>query len=114
VRTLVRQRGRYPEPMADGEDAEGERPVEVDAEVEAEAEEIARPRPKVRRKTATGTLFAAALLGLQEALEGKPPREEPAVVEQTVGGDGDPVDVVIDPDDPRLTVAFVKPWLLRS
>jgi thymidine phosphorylase len=55
-------------------------------------------------------MLAAAMLALGEILDGKKP-EQPAVVEQSVGGDGDPIDLVLDPDDPRLTVAFVKPWL---
>ena len=39
-------------------------------------------------------------------------REEPAIIEQRVGGDGDPIDLLLDPD-PRLTVAFVRPWLRK-
>ena len=57
-------------------------------------------------------MLAAAMMGLAQGMEMNQ-REEPAIVEVGVGGDGDPIDLVLDPDDPRLTVAFVKPWLRR-
>jgi len=50
------------------------------------------------------------MLGLAQVLEGNE-REELPIIETSVGGDGDPIDLVLDPDDPRLTVAFVRPWL---
>ena len=66
------------------------------------------------RKPGVGrALINAAIIGLAEALEGKP-REQLPIIETAPGGDGDPIDLVLDPDDPRLTVAFVKPWLRRS
>ncbi|HVM09385.1 MAG TPA: hypothetical protein VM345_13040 [Acidimicrobiales bacterium] len=56
------------------------------------------------------SLVAASMLGLAQVLEGNE-REELPIIETSVGGDGDPIDLVLDPDDPRLTVAFVRPWL---
>ena len=41
-----------------------------------------------------------------------PRRDEAPVVELAVARDDDPIDLVLD-EDPRLTVAFVRPWLLR-
>jgi hypothetical protein len=64
-----------------------------------------------RRKPVTGrTLLAAAMIGLAEAIEGKK-RQQLPIIETAVGGDGDPIDLVLDPHDPRLTVAFIRPWL---
>lgn len=63
-----------------------------------------------KRKVSGRTLVTAAMIGLAEAIEGKKPEQLP-IIETAVGGDGDPIDLVLDPHDPRLTVAFVKPWL---
>lgn len=41
-----------------------------------------------------------------------PRRDEAPVMELTVARDDDPIDLLLD-EDPRLTVAFVRPWLLR-
>ena len=72
------------------------------------------PRPKaspLRRKTVGGAMLAAAMVGLQDALE--TPKEEPAIAE--VGSsdpdDDDPVAVDLDPLDPSASVAVVRPWL---
>lgn len=65
----------------------------------------------VAKRRVTGrTLATAAMIGLAEAIEGKKPEQVP-IVETSIGGDGDPIDLLLDPYDPRLTVAFVKPWL---
>ena len=74
------------------------------------------PRPKVsplRRKTVGGALLAAAMVGLQEAMEG--PREEPAITEvgSSGGRDDDPLAVDLDPEDPAASIAVVRPWLHR-
>ncbi len=72
------------------------------------------PRPKtspLRRRTMGGAMMAAAMVGLQEALEG--PRDEPAITEvgsSTPDAD-DPVAVDLDPYDPSASVAVVRPWL---
>lgn len=66
-----------------------------------------------KRKVSGRTLVTAAMIGLAEAIEGKKPEQLP-IIETAVGGDGDPIDLVLDPHDPRLTVAFVKPWLRGS
>jgi hypothetical protein len=68
------------------------------------------PSP-LRRKTVGGAMLAAAMIGLQEALEGK--KDEPAIAE--VANRGDPPDdglaVDLDPVDPSASVAVVRPWL---
>lgn len=72
------------------------------------------PRPQaspLRRKTVGGAMLAAAMIGLQEALEG--PKDEPAIAE--VGSsdpdDDDPVAVDLDPLDPAASIAVIRPWL---
>ena len=74
------------------------------------------PRPKVspiRRKTLGGAMLAAAMVGMQEALEG--PKDEPAITEvgSSGGNDDDPVAVDLDPVDPSASVAVIRPWLHR-
>ncbi|MEA3078327.1 MAG: hypothetical protein QOF60_3235 [Actinomycetota bacterium] len=79
-------------------------------------------RPKVeapkragslRRKSAGGALLAAAMVGLQEALEG--PKEQPVEIEAGSSGNNpdDPLAVDLDPEDPSLSVAVVRPWLQK-
>ena len=83
----------------------------VEPDREEPAPEEAVRVPKVRRKTVAGTLMAAAMIGLQEALEG--PKEQPIVVEvgSGQGNDDDVLAVDLDPEDPSMSVAVVRPWL---
>ena len=76
------------------------------------------PSPGVagwRRSSAAGAVFAAALLGLRDALE--PERdEEPAIVVDHAGEPDDaqaPVSVTLDPDDPSASVAVLRTWVVR-
>lgn len=74
-----------------------------------------RPVGNVRRKTFGGAMLAAAMVGLQEALEG--PRDEPVVLEigsGAGGDDDDPMAVDLDPIDPSASVAVVRPWLKNT
>ena len=68
---------------------------------------------KWRRTTATGVVMSAIALGLREALE--PDKEVPAIVQPAPEGDPPdaPFDLYLDPDHPELTLAVVRPWLLR-
>lgn len=89
---------------------------EVDPDVAAPQVPVPLPRSKpssLRRKTAGGALLAAAMIGVQEALEG--PREEPAVVEvgNSDTNDDEPVALDLDPEDPAQSIAVVRPWLRR-
>ena len=74
------------------------------------------PRPRAspaRRRTVGGALLAAAMVGLQEAIEG--PKDEPAITEvgSSGGNDDDPVALDLDPVDPSASVAVLRPWLHR-
>jgi hypothetical protein len=74
---------------------------------------VAPPRPIDRfRGTAVGTVLAAGLLGVADALEG-PRDERPAVVEDWSGDAPftDPIVLRLDPDDPRDSIVMVRPWL---
>jgi hypothetical protein len=75
----------------------------------------APPRPVDRfRQTAAGTVVAAGLLGLRDALEGRPEREEITIVSEApqhpVGG----FTLVFDEDDPsRVKVVLSGPPPMR-
>lgn len=70
-----------------------------------------RPVGNVRRKTFGGAMLAAAMVGLQEALEG--PKDEPVVLEvgSSTPDDDEVLAVDLDPVDPSASVAVVRPWL---
>ncbi len=70
-----------------------------------------RPPGAIRRKTMGGAMLAAAMIGLQEVLEG--PKDEPITIEvgSSAGGDDDPVALDLDPFDPSASIAVVRPWL---
>lgn len=77
---------------------------------------VARPAPRVgavRRRSMGGAMLAAAMIGLQEALD--PPKEPPIVLDVLSGADDDdePIALDLDPVDPSQSVAVVRPWLRR-
>jgi hypothetical protein len=64
-----------------------------------------------RRRSATGAVLGAALLGLGDALEGRRRREQPPIVSEDPGQPHDPdalVEVHLDPSSPAATVAVVR------
>jgi hypothetical protein len=82
--------------------------VTADEPEEAEGDaEFERPIDKFR-KTATGSVLAAGMLGLAEALEGRE-KEEPAIVVDAGGEPFDP-DIVmrLDPDNPGDSIVMVR------
>lgn len=82
-----------------------------DAEAAAHGPVPLRPVGNVRRKTFGGAMLAAAMVGLQEVLEG--PKDEPVVLEiaSSTPDDDDVLAVDLDPVDPSASVAVVRPWL---
>lgn len=66
---------------------------------------------KVRRRAVGAAMLGAAMVGLDEALNG--PKEEPAIAEvgSSAGNDDDPVALDLDPEDPAQSIAVVRPWL---
>jgi hypothetical protein len=65
-----------------------------------------RPVDKFRR-SAAGAVVSAGLLGLRDALEGRPEREEAAIVNEAPEVEPDDLDVQIDFEHPGETVVVV-------
>jgi hypothetical protein len=92
-------------------DPEGEPVAESEDEPEGEGAEPAaesweRPIDKFRRSGA-GSVIAAGLLGVRDALEGRPEREEPAIVSAAPEPKLDHIDIVLDFDHPERSRAVV-------
>ena len=65
-------------------------------------------RPVERfRRSATGAVVAAGLLGLRDALEGRPEKEEVTIVNEAPDAPPRDLEVVIDFDHPERSVAVV-------
>lgn len=64
------------------------------------------------RATAVGSIVAAGLFGLAEVLEGRPPREEAAIVQEAPTR---PIqtpramELLLDPDNPERSMVFLPP-----
>jgi hypothetical protein len=71
-----------------------------------DAEPFERPIDRFRRSSA-GTVIAAGLLGVRDALEGRPEREEPAIVADAPEPTLDHIDIVLDPEHPERSRAIV-------
>jgi len=77
-------------------------------------DEDAAGRPPERpvdrfRRGAVGSVVAAGLLGLRDALEGRPEREEVTIVSEAPEGEDAPtLDVQLDPDHPERSVAVLR------
>ena len=78
-----------------------------DVEAVDEVDEDGRPVDRFRR-TATGAVVAAGLLGLRDALEGRPEKEEVTIVNEAPAAPPRDLEVVIDFDHPERSVAVVR------
>ena len=78
-----------------------------DVEAIDEVDEDGRPVDRFRR-TATGAVVAAGLLGLRDALEGRPEKEEVTIVNEAPAAPPRDLEVVIDFDHPERSVAVVR------
>ena len=65
-----------------------------------------RPIDKFRRGAA-GSVIAAGLLGVRDALEGRPEKEEPAIVAEAPNPTLDHIDLVLDLEHPENSRAVV-------
>ena len=83
-----------------GSDATDDSPTDDDSDWE-------RPVDRFRKSTA-GTMVAAGLLGLRDVMEGRPEKEEVAIVNEAPTRPVGEFDVVIDPEHPERTVAIVR------
>ncbi|HMF05270.1 MAG TPA: hypothetical protein VKH17_10680 [Acidimicrobiia bacterium] len=83
--------------------------VDDDRVVNGEEEPASEERPVDRfRRSATGAVVAAGLLGLRDALEGRPEKEEVAIVNEAPTAPPRDVDVVIDFDHPERSIVVVR------
>jgi hypothetical protein len=94
------------------EDSDRERPDVARDEAEQADHDVdgtdAGDRPVDRfRRSATGAVVAAGLLGLRDALEGRPEKEEVTIVNEAPGAPPRDLEVVIDFDHPERSVAVV-------
>ena len=65
-----------------------------------------RPIDKFRRG-AVGSVVAAGLLGVRDALEGRPEKDEPVIVADAPEPKLDNIDIVLDPEHPERSRAIV-------
>ncbi|MEX1006903.1 MAG: hypothetical protein WD271_03565 [Acidimicrobiia bacterium] len=66
-----------------------------------------RPVDRFKR-SAAGSVVAAGLLGLRDALEGRPEKEEPAIIsEAPAAPPPDNLDVILDFEHPERSVVYV-------
>ena len=75
-------------------------------EVDDAGESFERPIDRFRRSGA-GSVIAAGLLGVRDALEGRPEKEEPAIVSEAPEPKLDHIDIVLDPEHPERSRAIV-------
>ncbi len=92
-----------------GDEDELDALVDPDAPAMAEEQEpFVRPIDKFRRTTG-GTVLAAGLLGLGDALEGRREREEVAIVQEAPAGKPpDWLDLQLDFDDPAKSRIVIR------
>ena len=71
------------------------------------AVEPERPTDKFRH-TAVGSVIAAGLLGLRDALEGRPEKEETVMEVEAAGAPPpDGIELFLDPDHPERSVVVI-------
>src|SRR5215510_4120092 len=67
------------------------------------------------RHTAAGTVIAAGLLGLRDALEGRPQQEETVMEAEAPGAPPpDGLELFLDPDDPTRSIVVIHPVAPRA
>jgi hypothetical protein len=96
---------------AESDDPELDAPAATADETDGVAQEDPggaweRPIDKFRRG-AVGSVVAAGLLGVRDALEGRPKREEPQIVADAPEPTLDHIDIVLDPEHPERSRAVV-------
>jgi len=84
---------------------------DVDAADEEPDDEASEPRPIDKfRSTAAGTVIAAGLLGMRDALEGRPEKEEVAIVNDAPEpAPTEGFTLVFDEDDPAGIKVVLPP-----
>ena len=91
-----------------GDRADDEAHDRADDEAHEAGHEESWERPIDRfRRSGAGTVIAAGLLGVRDALEGRPEREEPAIVADAPEPKLDHIDLVLDLEHPERSRATV-------
>ena len=93
------------EPTDSGEADDAEEPEESEDGAEPD-EEWVRPIDKFRR-TAAGSVMAAGLLGIRDVIEGRPQKEEAAIISEAPTAPHDRIEMILDPEHPELSVIIV-------
>jgi hypothetical protein len=95
---------------AQGEFAESDALIDEALEHPELDEDATPPRPVDKfRRTAAGTVVAASLLGLRDALEGRPEKEETAVVvDAPTPAPKGPIEVTLDFDNPDNSRVVIR------
>lgn len=60
------------------------------------------------RKGAVGSMVAAGLFGLRDALEGRPEREETVLEVEAAAAPVDDIELFLDPDHPELSRVVLR------
>jgi hypothetical protein len=94
------------EPGPDEQDPAEEHDPDAETEPTDPAELWERPIDRFRRGAA-GSVIAAGLLGVRDALEGRPKKEEPAIVSEAPEPRLDHIDLVLDLEHPERSRAVV-------
>ncbi len=92
-----------------GEPAEPEAPVGSDEPDDDADEPFERPVDRFRRG-AVGGVLAAGLLGIADALEGRPAKEEVVIVQEAPSApprEPRRLELLLDPDDPSKSLVFL-------
>ena len=98
------------EAASDDEFAESDALIDEALEHPELDDEPAPPRPVDKfRRTAAGSVVAAGLLGLRDALEGRPEKEETAVVvDAPAPAAKGPIEVTLDFDNPDNSKVVIR------
>lgn len=107
---LHRDGHQDPDKVDDGDDVDEPRTVAGDTGDADAAEGAPLERPVDRfRRSAGGAVVAAGMLGLRDALEGRPEKEEVTIVNEAPTAPPRDLEVVLDFDHPERSVAVVRP-----
>jgi hypothetical protein len=93
--------------MPDVDEPPGDEPDDRhDAEPDGPDDHYVRPVDSFRR-SAAGAVVSAGLLGLRDALEGRPEREETVIVNDAPAQPRGDIELSLDPEHPERSVVVV-------
>jgi hypothetical protein len=98
-------------PLDEEAPLDGDAPLDEEAPLDVDApfdESFERPIDRFR-KGAVGSVVAAGLLGIGDALEGRAPKEEVTIVQEAPSQPHRGLDLVLDPEHPERSVVYLPP-----